>query len=170
MSEAGLTKGGFYAHFESKDALVAATVLTSLESTAVRMRSAAEVAEANGGSRLSSIIEGYLSPDHVAARDMGCTIGSLLSDLTRGSKGVREAAAEGAAKLVEVIEEALPNPLGRERNSRVRAILGTLSGCLQLARLEADAVARDAVLAAGRRAAYFLADVAPEGRAKGLSA
>jgi AcrR family transcriptional regulator len=37
-------------------------------------------------------------------------------------------------------------------------------------RLEADAVARDAVLVAGRRAAYLLADVAPEGRAKGLSA
>jgi TetR/AcrR family transcriptional regulator, transcriptional repressor for nem operon len=169
MSETGLTKGGFYAHFASKDALVAETVLTSLETTAVRTRSAAEVAEANGGSRLSSIIEGCLSPDHVAARDMGCTIGSFISDPTRGSKGVREAAAEGAAKLVEVIEEALPNSLGREHNSRVRAILGTLSGCLQLARLEADAVARDAVLVAGRRA-YFLADVAPEGRAKGLSA
>jgi TetR/AcrR family transcriptional regulator, transcriptional repressor for nem operon len=169
MSEAGLTESDSYANFESKDALVAETVLTSLETTAVRMRSAADVAQANGGSRLSSIIEGYLSPDHVAARDMGCTIGSLLSDLTRGSKGVREAAAERAAKLVEVIDEALPNSLGRERNSRVRAILGTLSGCLQFARLEADAVARDAVLATGRRAAYFLADVAPEGRASGLS-
>jgi TetR/AcrR family transcriptional regulator, transcriptional repressor for nem operon len=94
MSEAGLTKGGFYAHFESKDALVAETVLTSLEATAVRMRSAAEVAGANCGSRLSSIIEGCLSPDHVAARDMGCTIGSFISDPTRGSKGVTHLKAE----------------------------------------------------------------------------
>jgi hypothetical protein len=59
----------------------------------------------------------------------------------------------------------LPHSLGRERNSRAQTILGTLSGCLQLARIEGDAAATDAVLTAGRRAAYLLADVAPEGRA-----
>ena len=93
------------------------------------------------------------------ARDRGCTIGSLLSDLTRGSGPVRAAAAAGADQMAKMIEAALPASLGAERPARAQAILGLLSGCLHLARLQPEPALRDAILAAGRRAVEVLAAV-----------
>jgi TetR/AcrR family transcriptional repressor of nem operon len=157
MREAGLTKGGFYAHFESKDALVAEAVETALAGSAGRLRDVSEGAAVHGRSRLGAVVDNYLSAEHVRARDQGCTISALLSDLTRGSDDVREAAARGAAGLAAVIEDALPPSFGQDRAARARVILGMLTGCLQLARLERDATRRDAMLAAGKRAAHVLA-------------
>lgn len=162
MKEAGLTKGGFYAHFASKDALVAEAVTAALDETATRMRASVEARPDEGGSRAMAFIDGYLRPEHVAARDTGCAIGALLSDLARASPAVRQAGAAGAAQLVQVIVEVLPDRLGHARRARAEAILGMLAGCLQLARLQADPAARDAVLSAGRQAAYLLAGVDAE--------
>jgi TetR/AcrR family transcriptional repressor of nem operon len=152
MGEAGLTKGGFYAHFESKDDLVAEAVTSSLRASAERMRKVADAAEAGGPARLDAIVEGYLSAEHAATPEAGCTIGALLSDLTRASAPVRAAAAGGASQLVAAIEDALPDAIETGRHSKAQAVFGLLAGCLQLARLETDPGTRDAVLASARDA------------------
>jgi TetR/AcrR family transcriptional repressor of nem operon len=159
MGEAGLTKGGFYAHFGSKDDLVAEAVASSIEVSSERMRARRHAAESQQGSGLQAIVDAYLNALHVAAPEGGCTIGALLSDLTRASAPVRRAAADGAARLVSVIEDALPEALGPARRSRAQAILGLLAGSLQLARLESDAGAREAVLSSAREAACRLAEI-----------
>lgn len=156
MGEAGLTKGGFYAHFTSKDALVAEAATVSLQASADRMRARANAAAASGGSALDAIIDAYLSSDHVRSPEGGCAIGALLSDLSRGAPVVREAGASGAARLVEAIDEALPSSLGPDRRPRAQAIFGMLAGCLQLARLEPEGARRDAILSGARDAARLL--------------
>jgi TetR/AcrR family transcriptional repressor of nem operon len=158
MGEAGLTKGGFYAHFGSKDDLVAEAVATSLQASAERMRDAGRAAAADGRRGLHAIVDAYLSEAHAAAPEAGCTIGALLSDLSRAKTPVREAAIDGAAALTAAIEEALPVSLGGNRRSRARALLGLLTGGLQLARLETDPQAREAVLSSAREAATLLAE------------
>ena len=80
MGEAGLTKGGFYAHFQSKDDLVAEAVSTSLQAAAVQMRA---TLRASGDQELDgfrAIVEAYLQPAHAVANEGGCTIGALLSE------------------------------------------------------------------------------------------
>lgn len=159
MGEAGLTKGGFYAHFASKDDLVAEAVASSIRASCERMRTRSTDAESQQLSGFWAIIDAYLNATHVAAPEAGCTIAALLSDLTRASGPVREAATEGVAQLVSAIEDTLPAALGAACRSRAQAILGMLAGSLQLARLEGDADARDAMLSAAREAACRLAEI-----------
>jgi TetR/AcrR family transcriptional repressor of nem operon len=157
MAEAGLTKGGFYAHFTSKDELVAEAMAMSLQASAERMRANGRAAESDGQSALCAIVDAYLSPAHVAAPEAGCSIGALLSDLTRGNQAIRKAAADGTAQLVAAIEDVLPASLGTGRASRAWAIFAMLAGALQLARLQSDPDERDACISAGRDAALLLA-------------
>lgn len=152
MGEAGLTKGGFYAHFESKDDLVAEAVTSSLKASATRMRQVVDTAEAGGPARLDAIVDGYLSAAHAGTPEAGCTIGALLSDLTRASAPVRAAAADGASQLVAAIEDALPDAIETGRRSKAQAVFSLLAGGLQLARLESDPAIRDALLASARDA------------------
>ncbi len=158
MGEAGLTKGGFYAHFGSKDDLVAEAVASSLHGSAERMRATGRAAEEEGDRGLYAIVDAYLSLAHAAAPEAGCTISALLSDLARAETPVRQAAINGAAALTAAIEEALPVSLRGDRRSKARAVLGLLTGGLQLARLETDLQAREAVLSSTRDAVRLLAD------------
>lgn len=158
MGEAGLTKGGFYAHFASKDDLVAEAVAASLRASAEQMHVRGSAAASDGFSGLGAIVDGYLNQAHAAEPEAGCTIGALLSDLTRGGTQVRAAAADGAAGLIAAIEATLPETLGAIRRSRAQAILGLLAGSLQLARLQPEADAKDAILSSAREAARSLAD------------
>jgi TetR/AcrR family transcriptional regulator, transcriptional repressor for nem operon len=154
MGEAGLTKGGFYAHFASKDALVAEALTEAGRATTGSLREA--VMTLNDDDRLAFLARRYLRPEHAGARGAGCTIGSLLSDLTRGSDLVRGAAEASADDLIDLVEACLPSVPPLHRRGRAQAIVGLLSGCLQLARLQPDEAARDAVLEAGQQAAIAL--------------
>ncbi len=157
MGAAGLTKGGFYAHFASKDDLVAQVTAESLHASAERMQSRAQAAQEEGRCPLTAIVDAYLSETHAAARDTGCTMGALLSDLARASEPVRAKAAQGTAQMAAALEEALPASLGARRGARAQAVLGLLVGSLHLARVETDAQARSAMLASAREAALLLA-------------
>lgn len=154
MGEAGLTKGGFYAHFPSKDALVAEALRDAGRATTGLLR--ANVTKVDGAARLALLAERYLRPEHAAAREGGCTIGSLLADLTRGSDAIRDAGAAGADDLIALVEDCLPTVPPGERRGRAQAIVGLLAGCLQMSRLQPDDEARDAILAAGRSAVVLL--------------
>lgn len=154
MGEAGLTKGGFYAHFASKDALVAEALdAAARKTTGILRANVTEVAEAD---RLALLVERYLRPEHAEAREGGCTIGSLLADLTRGSELVRSVALAGADDLIALVATCLPAVPQEHRRARAQAIVGLLAGCLQLARLQPDAAARDATLEAGKSAVLLL--------------
>lgn len=135
MKEAGLTHGGFYAHFKSRDALLAAAVEHAGTGSrkALGRRIAASLDA--GASPLRALVEAYLSPEHVAAEDMGCPVAALGSEMVRQPEDVREASRRRVLGLIETVRQALP-PGADPRQAAV--IASSLVGTVQLARMLGD--------------------------------
>ena len=157
MAEAGLTHGGFYAHFANKDELVAAAIASGFAHTrAALVREAA----ARG---LDGIIRLYLSPRHRDTPGKGCFAALLSQEIARLPRPVRESFATEVAALLQLIGDNLPAPRGRKRlTSRQRIdraimILSAMMGSLQLARVVPDDRQSDRILKLGIDAAHQLA-------------
>jgi TetR/AcrR family transcriptional regulator, transcriptional repressor for nem operon len=148
MKEAGLTHGGFYAHFDSRNALLAeAFERAGQESSAVvAQRSAAR--QSRGATPLRALIEGYLSEEHLDATETGCPVAALVSEIPRQADEVREAAARRVRTFVANVQKKLPEGAARESAG---LIVSQLVGTLQLARAMDDRAQAKALLAATRR-------------------
>ena len=147
MQEAGLTHGGFYAHFPSRDALlVEALGRAGRESAAVVAR--AVEARTKGTSAFRSLVEAYLSNRHLVSSETGCPVAALGSDMPRQSLAVREASALRVERLIEAVRDTLPGV------SRLTAavVTATMVGSLQLARALGDNDEGRTLLAAARDA------------------
>jgi TetR/AcrR family transcriptional repressor of nem operon len=151
MREAGLTHGTFYAHFASKDDLVAAAI----EHAAVTFR-AKLWAEAKALARTEPIARhlgaAYLSPRHATDRAGGCFIAALGPEMTRASAPVAGAFARGVEGSIAMIQAALDEAEGPDPGHRARAAasLATAVGGLIIARAAPDEASRDAILQACR--------------------
>lgn len=147
MKEAGLTHGGFYAHFESRDALlVEALDRASRESAEVVARTAEQRA-AKGVSKFRALVETYLGDDQLASLEYGCPIAALGCEIPRQSQVVREASAARVNRLIEAVRATLPDI----RRTAASVVAGTLVGSLQLARALGDNAEGRAVLSASRK-------------------
>lgn len=150
MAKAGLTHGGFYAHFESKDALVAEAVAEMFRQSAVRLNRVREKQPLTDG--LREYIRFYLSPRHRDAIEHGCPVPALLSDAPRQSEPVREAFAHGAQSLKRQLAGVLAD-LGHPRgqaDAAADSLLAEMVGALMLARLESNAGRSDEILTRSR--------------------
>lgn len=144
MSKVGLTHGGFYAHFESKDDLVAAAIGQMFEQA--RQRFDGEVKDLPPGEALTAYIDFYLSVGHRDARSSGCPIPALAADLPRLDNAARVRFSKGVAGLTGRVEErveqlGLPQPA-----ALARSVVAEMVGALSLARAEPDAERSDAML------------------------
>lgn len=137
MAEAGLTNGAFYAHFESKEALVAEAVVAALAGT--RAALARRIAEAAPGLALDAVITHYLDPRHVTHPERGCAVAALGPELARRPESTRAAVDAAIEELVATIAGALPAG-HRDAMAVARAIFATLVGTIQLARASRPAV------------------------------
>jgi TetR/AcrR family transcriptional repressor of nem operon len=149
MARTGLTHGGFYSHFKSKEELVQA----ALEEAAKKSRLRKIVEE--GGS-LEDIIRWYLSPEHCAKPERGCFAAALVSEIGRHSPATREHFTASMKRLVTLIESQLP-PGTEEPAKRATGIFSTMMGALQLARTVNDAEFSSRILQAGIDTALNLA-------------
>ncbi len=148
MRKAGLTHGGFYSHFESKDVLVAAAIERMFDES--RGRFARETEGRSASEALEAYIDFYLSTLHRDAVGHGCPIPALAGDVRRISKQARECFAGGARRLVERLAEQL-RLLGREdADITASSVLAEMVGALTLARSEPDTARSEAILAASR--------------------
>jgi TetR/AcrR family transcriptional repressor of nem operon len=153
MAEAGLTHGGFYAHFSSKEDLVRDSLARALDGTR------ADLVErvATGGIR--ALVGIYLSRAHRDHPEAGCVGASLLTEVTRHAPGTRSAVAGRLDALEDLIGHLLPESWDdAKRAARARAILSLMVGALQRARLapsEADSLAQ---LRDGAEGALMLAE------------
>lgn len=148
MAEAGLTHGGFYAHFKSKDDLVAAAIGQMFEEARARWeRETADVDPAEG---LLAYIDFYLSKKHRDARSFGCPMAALASDLPRLSESTREQFAEGVRRSTARLSEKLAALGHAAAEAEARSMIAELIGALSLARIEPNAKRSDAILAASR--------------------
>jgi len=154
MSEAGLTVGTFYTHFESKEALLRESLLRSLED-----RNAA-LAQALRAGELEPAVRAYLSPAHRDAPGSGCVVAALASEVARHPRATRQTFAAHVGPSLDVVAACLPKRRGGKAVSRAdaAAFFGLLSGTLQLARATPDRAESDAILEAGVRAALRLAN------------
>jgi TetR/AcrR family transcriptional repressor of nem operon len=150
MAKAGLTHGGFYAHFSSKDDLIAAAIEQMFEES--RARVLRETADKPPREALRSYIDFYLSPTHRDARRSGCPVASLSSDLPRLADSTREAFARGVRRLTGRLAELIGQCGMAHPKELATSALSELLGALSLARLEPDAERSDAILADSRGA------------------
>lgn len=149
MKEAGLTHGGFYAHFPSRDALLAAAMDRAGQDGADRLSQGMARRRAEGASPLRAWVETYLSEAHLAGCEGGCPVSALASEIPRQSPEVREVAATRVQRLLDALGQVLPASAG---GHAAVAVTSTLVGALQLARALGDTPQGRAVLASARQA------------------
>jgi TetR/AcrR family transcriptional repressor of nem operon len=144
MARAGLTHGGFYAHFPSKDALVAEAVGAMFADA--RGRSDALDTLDDPKAALREYLQFYLSRAHRDGRDRGCPLPALSGDIARSPGAVRPRFAEGIGALSARLAELLTR-IGAERpEAEANALLAQLVGAVSLARAIADTEQSDAIL------------------------
>lgn len=149
MKEAGLTHGGFYAHFASRDALLVEALEHAGRQSAERIARGNAVREAKGASPFRALIEGYLSDRHLSSTEDGCAVAALASEMPRQAPEVRAAAAQRVRGLVERVSDTLP---AGATPGTATAVASQMVGALQLARALGNNAEGRALLAANRSA------------------
>jgi TetR/AcrR family transcriptional repressor of nem operon len=149
MARAGLTHGAFYAHFGSRDALLAAGVDRMFQEGRARLTGEVEAGRTSAEA-LRRYINFYLSRDHRDADGWGCPVPVLSAEAPRLTDAVRERFARGVADLTGVIAGLL-TALGVEHpKENAASLLSEMVGALSLARAEPDRARSDAILKASR--------------------
>lgn len=146
MSDAGLTNGAFYPHFDSKAELVRESVAAAMDGQSERLR---DLAEAGG---VEAVIAAYLSPQHRDNPDKGCALAALLPELAREPASARAAWAKNFQASVQQLASALPHNQG-DREDVALALYSLLIGTLQLARATQGTPLSDRILKSGTDAA-----------------
>jgi TetR/AcrR family transcriptional regulator, transcriptional repressor for nem operon len=144
MADAGLTNGAFYAHFKSKDDLVASTVAGELAAQRARL---ADLPPGRKG--MEAFVREYLSPGHRDEPALGCPSAALLDEIARSANGPKDAYTAGAREIVDVIANHLSPQDPNRARPRAIGLFTLLVGTLQLSRALSDRKLSDEVLDAG---------------------
>ncbi|MEO6054935.1 MAG: TetR/AcrR family transcriptional regulator [Chthoniobacterales bacterium] len=147
MGDAGLTHGGFYSYFSSKETLIKETLESSMNE---RFIGALLVIKKGG---IDAFIHYYLCPEHRDHPEKGCPIAALAQEIGGHSIPIRKAYAKKVQGMLAFIDSALPQP----DPAKALAILATLVGAMQLARAVPDAKLSKQILAAAARTACDIA-------------
>jgi len=165
MKEAGLTHGGFYAHFNSREALVIEAFCDAMDRSIARWRKT--LAELPPEKRLPAIVDGYLNLQHRDDPGHGCAVPALGAEIARESPKTRKAFAAKLEQLVDVFAEQIPDVPPRIARKRASALLATLMGTVVMARIAGNGEFSDDILSGGREAALACASGAKEGSKNG---
>jgi len=132
MQAAGLTRGGFYGHFESKDDLAAQATRRALQNNREQWKKQTDRS-------LQAWVKAYLSDAHRDHIGAGCGLVALAGDAARGGPAVQAALAEGVQNLVATLQKQMPGADAGEQREQALAMLSTLVGALLLSRAVGDA-------------------------------
>ena len=149
MSDAGMTNGAFYPHFQSKADLVRESMASALETQSQQLQEAL----ASGGLELAMAM--YLSPEHRDHPEIGCASAALLPEIARQPPETRALYTEKLLTLVHQLAKDLP-PHTRDPEGVALGVFAALIGALQLARAVEGTELSDRILAAGADAARAL--------------
>jgi TetR/AcrR family transcriptional repressor of nem operon len=150
MKEAGLTHGGFYAHFDSRDALVMEAFTHAMDRSTEHWRKQAEAAPAE--KRLSAIVNSYLSPLHRDNPGQGCAVPTLGAEIARESAKTRRAFAGRMQQLIEMLAKQFHGVPPKTARKQAMAAMATMMGSLVMARIAGNSEFSDEILKSGRDA------------------
>jgi len=145
MHEAGMTHGGFYKHFESKEALAEAAMRSVFRDTAGRFD--AREAEAGWPAAVQAYVDDYLSQRHIENPGLGCPVAAIGADAGRRPETLSPAFAEGAEALIERLTRAAPGGGAEARAQAIRR-LTMLVGAVVVARAVGPGALREEIRAA----------------------
>ena len=153
MTDAGLTNGAFYAHFQSKDDLVANVVAAQLASQRDVLAALPE-----GRAALEQFVHGYLSPEHRDDPGAGCPNAALLDEISRCGDAVRDAYTRGMQSVIDVLATLLDPADPAAARATALGLITTLVATMQIARAVSDRAMSDALLRDGILNAQLLLD------------
>jgi TetR/AcrR family transcriptional repressor of nem operon len=151
MKEAGLTHGGFYAHFESREALVIEAFAYAMDRSTERWRKIAE--QTPPDKRLATFIQSYLTPVHRDDPGHGCAVPALGADIARESPRTRKAFAAKLDQMIDMIADQIADAPRKLARKQAVVTLATMMGALVMARVAGNGEFSDEILSAGREAA-----------------
>jgi TetR/AcrR family transcriptional regulator, transcriptional repressor for nem operon len=163
MKDAGLTHGGFYAHFDSREALVVEAFTHAMDRSTERWRKLAE--QTPPEKRLATIVGSYLTPLHRDDPGHGCAIPTLGAEIARESPKTRKAFAAKLEQMIDMLAEQVPGGSRKAARKQAMSVIATMMGTLVLARVAGNGEFSDEILGAGRDAVLGQA-AAPKPRAK----
>jgi TetR/AcrR family transcriptional repressor of nem operon len=148
MKKVGLTKGGFYRHFKSKDDLFVEAVARAFDDMG---RGMVEVARsAPEGQALRAIIEYYLSARHASSLGTGCVLSALGPELARKPAGVRRRIEASLGAYRERLLPFVPGQTRDEKLAKFRLLFPSMAGVLTMARVTSDLQRREQMLLEAR--------------------
>jgi TetR/AcrR family transcriptional repressor of nem operon len=150
MKEAGLTHGGFYAHFDSREALVIEAFADAMDRSTERWRKLAE--QTPPEKRLATIVRTYLTPLHRDDPGHGCAVPTLGAEIARESPKTRKAFSAKLEQMIDILAAQIPELPRKTARKQAMAVIATMMGTLVLARVAGNGDFSDEILGAGREA------------------
>jgi TetR/AcrR family transcriptional repressor of nem operon len=159
MKDAGLTHGGFYAHFDSREALVIEAFAHAMDRSTERWRKIGEATPPD--KRLAMIVDSYLTPVHRDDPGHGCAIPALGAEIARESPKTRKAFAAKLEQMIDIMADQISDVSRKAARKRAMSAIATMMGTLVMARVAGTGEFSEEILAAGREAVLGRA-VAPK--------
>jgi TetR/AcrR family transcriptional regulator, transcriptional repressor for nem operon len=144
MKASGLTVGGFYKHFRSKDELLAEAIAQGFSESSQRIRSSLQNVPREH--RWKEIVRWYLSTEHCDRPETGCPVAALAPEIARAKSSVRKR----IAGLMKEWVDFMPGVTAREREQNFFVIFSAMAGAVSIARILIDPADRQKVLASMR--------------------
>jgi TetR/AcrR family transcriptional regulator, transcriptional repressor for nem operon len=150
MKDAGLTHGGFYAHFDSRDALVIEAFTHAMDRSTARWRKLSE--ETPVEKRLSKIVNTYLAPVHRDDLGHGCAVPALAAEIARESAKTRRVFSGRMEQMIDMLAEQFHGMPRKAARKEAVAALATMMGALVMARVAGNGELSEEILKSGRDA------------------
>jgi TetR/AcrR family transcriptional regulator, transcriptional repressor for nem operon len=151
MKDAGLTHGGFYAHFDSREALVIEAFSHAMDRSTEHWRKLAE--QTPPEKRLATIVESYLTPAHRDDPGRGCAVPTLAAEIARENPRTRKAFAAKLDQMIDALAAQIRDVPRKAARKQAMGTIATMMGTMVLARVAGNGEFSDEILSAGRDAA-----------------
>ncbi|MBR0874697.1 TetR/AcrR family transcriptional regulator [Bradyrhizobium tropiciagri] len=158
MKDAGLTHGGFYAHFDSREALVIEAFNYAMDRATERWRKV--TADVAPEKRLATIVDGYLTTVHRDDPGQGCAVPSLGAEIARETPKTRKAFALKLEQMIDMIADQILDVPRKTARKQAMATLATMMGTIVMSRIAGNGELSEEILASGREAALARAAAA----------
>jgi TetR/AcrR family transcriptional repressor of nem operon len=148
MRDTGLTHGGFYKHFESKNDLLLQSLRVAFQDIADKLVRAAE--QSRSEAPWKAIVRSYLSLEYCDHAERGCPLAALAPELARAGKGMQGQIFTELVHYKSRMQEFMPGRRAADKERAFFAIFSTMIGAVEIARMLPERAMREKVLAGAR--------------------